>query len=408
MAEKQEPDHEPSSQEDSSSQESLHSAQATPSASGAEPWWDLPIANRNIAAYQAGRLLNQFCWNADQAWFGNASLLDIVDEIFNQFTAVSYEFVIGEENILEPEVRNARALWERNRTCEEACEEFCERLAPEPDPTVYDPFLSLEDHYWWLMKVWVEPVVDRLNGAFREQLDSGERWLFKLGVCVDEGVRPRDFHKFIHGPTPFTAPEAIAAEPDPEVEDAECGSFGCRREELRVPNYRPKPGELEADKDWHVRLSKTWKKAGLSGTLPSQLVNPSSRSTCDERLAIVAEIDKFVRKKLARKKLVASVAKKPWFHGEDEAPPNGFSGPLRAQKQQLAKALMGGKGDPRTFENACRLGKFWVKKLERGRYEAWCKLEDGYKKGRNKLKDLFDVVDGDDARPNQSDTPPKQ
>ena len=105
MAKKQEPDHKLASQEDFSGREPLHGKQTMPPASGAESWWNLPLPNRNIAAYQAGRLSNQFRWNADQAWFGSADLRDIVDEIFNQFTAVSYNFVIGEENIIEASVR---------------------------------------------------------------------------------------------------------------------------------------------------------------------------------------------------------------------------------------------------------------------------------------------------------------
>jgi hypothetical protein len=292
----------------------------TPSDAGAmhrdairESWWNLPILNSSVAAYQCGRLLNQFRWHAEQEWLlRDRTHFQHSMAILAELAAVPCEVAGCNAPEITARIRELENDWRDTRFCERAWEAIEHLAYPHLFPDSFREDFSIEREYSAKLYAWVKPIVDRLCRIFAEEFPQAISGCLELGRCIDEGVRPGDVCRFMYRPP--RRPEGSGAN-DEEVDSAPDGppaTAGMDDDEEEfslqaprdfrpdfLPEYSPRPGELSPERSWTGRLLILCKKVGI-GLARSDLASLDVADSGEPLQHLVAEIDQRIRQGLGQ------------------------------------------------------------------------------------------------------------
>lgn len=218
-----------------------------------EEWWDLPIRNRKVAVYHAGRLLNQLFWHCQQSLFF-ASLQDsrMVDEVLDRLLQVSCNLSAEPIGPLDQSLRILRDRWRDSLNSERVAD----HIASFGDELDRDADLESERHEYcaFMLRIGVHPLLHEVRDLLKNQLTKEEQWLLHLGDRVDQALRRMDAYKFMYRPRP--------AKPNRRLNNQ---NLKQRRESFReeLVNYRPLPGEPPLEDSWTLEIPELCQHAGV-------------------------------------------------------------------------------------------------------------------------------------------------
>jgi hypothetical protein len=208
---------------------------STPTASsrGAAPQTPEPIIRRTrasddppnalVAAYEAGRLLNQLDWHLQQAWLLPAitwkearqhatevsDILSALARIVRPALAATAGIQLSESILAQRDRwdRDFGSIWHIGKI-EGKSDYIRYELAQEVD---CDLPAFLEDN-WRVELYWVENFSTAISTSILAELDERGQRALELGLWVDRGVRPRAAYRYL---CRETKPPAAEAAPPP-------------------------------------------------------------------------------------------------------------------------------------------------------------------------------------------------
>jgi len=111
-------------------------------------------------------------------------------------------------------------------------------------------------------------------------------------------------------------------------------------------------------------------------------------------LKTVENCDSLVYSALSQVKKRTVRKKTTWWHSPDEpVPPEYQHGPLRGEKQHIAKCLQ--KKDPRTLPGRVKAGVVWIRRSDRHDFEAFFKSKERYEIALSEQQKLENERGGD-------------
>jgi hypothetical protein len=277
----------------------------------------IPIAYPLVAAYEAGRLLNQLDWHLQQAWLLHWLL---------QRGAHGHAAEVGDTlTQLTSTLRQAVPLTVRERVHESclACrDEWSSHFgSPGHFDEIDNQSRFLRDELSQdgeiapdavRAEVWgdalraVKPIAQKLYEAAEAVLDERSRLALGLGRCIDCGLRPRDVFRHMS-----REPAECCASPSPGVSPwslpAEAASTSSPFLLRGVA-----PGEIPPEQGWLEEVQARWAELGLVFKMPrpgGEAPNGAQAGTALELTDTtqVDELDRAARKGLAE-------LSEPWPH----------------------------------------------------------------------------------------------
>jgi len=178
-----------------------------------------------VAAYQAGRLLNQLNWHCQLAvLISKEDHRQAIDILVTKLKSVSQEIAQDAPSFVEKQIdRLVTRFWAKRSSYWAV--EYYENLRDElqrseqvPDD-YWPPGMTCEDACVSLADTFVEPIVAAIRKNLKRDFDSSERWAFGLGEFLDGGMRRADVYAFLNRRPPpkskSTRPVTITAKARP-------------------------------------------------------------------------------------------------------------------------------------------------------------------------------------------------
>lgn len=344
-------------QDNSDKQPSSEPEQLSSAAITDEPWQDLRAPNREVAAYQAGRLLNLLEWRLVFSLFsGSSKHKAAVGDVVGRLKGVSHYLSTGAEATIADEIEEAMAGF-GPKTEPEADNLLSglDGLRDEGDP--YAPsFIPVEDLYRDLFAGWIEPVINAIRQAFRKRLTSEESWLLRLGETIDQGLRRSDVCVFM--PRQYQECQADAEEDaqDHDGSDSKKQNTGVSPKDadgeekssvyaiMRMERGYFNIGEELPGDSWYHELPYLCEKAGIPGAISADSINLLTDPTARQIRAFIEKGDEKIRKNLSANLTDSTPPREcPSVRPTDRIPPEERTKPMSYRR---AAKLMG-KGDSR-------------------------------------------------------------
>lgn len=191
-------------------------------------------ASRRLAAYNAGRLLNQLNWQLQLCRFWPDEENE-TRAVFDQLAGIPYAFSTDSATAIKDRILLARERWSDAFDCEEfAVDYFRER------DEAYQRYsdVSIDDARAILISCWCDPLWKDVHEILLANLNDEEKTLVELGMTVDEGLRRDDVHKFMWQ--------------------------GQADQSRLLENHKPRPGDQLPDSSWRPRVAALASKLGLT------------------------------------------------------------------------------------------------------------------------------------------------
>jgi len=412
-----------------------------------------------VAAYQAGRLLNQLNWHCQLAvLISREEHRHAIDVVVAKLKSASQEIVQDAPSRAEKQIDRFLSRFWRDVSSEWAME-YREGLADElrcsEQEAQCSPDMTCESACVYLNDMFVDPIVEKWRRKLKRNLESSDRWAFALGEYVDRGVRRSDVYAFVNryppdaieqdesshddvqseshldneGDTPYyceTERETEGEQKPPQSNDAQkpafaVGSVGSEdrtREDKsdddqppfdgyvnrRFANYHPVPGSILPEPAWDQQVVELSRRVGIDKALSTVISPVHLGATCENIVEAVESVDSLLYSALCKIKKQSVRKKQTWWHApEDPVPPEYPFGSLRGQKKDLAKWIV--LGDPRTLDAKVKKGVYWGRAHERDEFEVFFKTKEQFEgalKQKNKSPREADVHSND---PTENATP---
>ncbi len=163
-----------------------------------------------IAAYQAGRLIAQFGFFAQQAWLGITNQSKAVAEVFGKLLAVTEAIpsASASDNFLKKSLRDRYDDWEDMLNSEWLAEGFFDVNRTLRDLWERSDFdvVQLKE-----CRSFVAPVIDlteKISEAIKSCLDDHARKVFDIGRSLQAALCPENIHRFLFETTAEQPPMA--------------------------------------------------------------------------------------------------------------------------------------------------------------------------------------------------------
>jgi len=285
-----------------------------------------PESKALVLAYRVGRLLNQFSFHAQHAWFFHPGHYKATEEVGRELARKARELV--------PVATRDQHQRELTRSVEALLgalisQDRCENLIEDEQRLgfIYDPadFIPLRAES--LAPVFT--ALDELRRMITSPLSDTARLAFRLGELVDEGVRPPKVYRYMteadaragHDPdaprqqavdapgdsAPDVSPEheaAASAETDPNASPEQDVDEAQEHAPLPEPDHTlrgapVRPGGVPLNIGWVDEIRQLLGELGATDTLPAQVLQAAEGSTVGNGEEIVEQLDLAVHTALA-------------------------------------------------------------------------------------------------------------
>jgi hypothetical protein len=340
-----------------------------------------------VAAYAAGRLLNQLEWHLQQAWLlpaidmGQAmhhnravsSILGDLAPTLQSALSAEAELRLRERLLTQRDVWHRLFHWPGHLTrIKDVADLILDEMAKEPEV----PFqLFLEE--WWRHEVdRVEAFASEVTQLiFAELKEPGLRAL-ELGRWVDRGVHPRGAFRCMCRPTNPSVEEPPLEQLDPFSLEGGCINTESIAEEIRPVLYPITAGMIRPDPDWMEQLRHCWREMGLAVPDLENFVEQQRAASASGILTgidrHIASLDKWVRDELAD------------ITPQEAVPPDERTRPMSLQEAARLMGLGGNKKGAERLRTYIDDGSIPCERLSRQRYifskvkfpkEVWDRLK---------------------------------
>ena len=149
--------------------------------------------NRRIAAYHAGRLLNQLSVQFHQLLFGFPVEESSIDSLLFRLESLSSALIDELPNPLS-DITNDVLIRYKSLLCGQVAKESIAALV---DRESYGDGLSFEEFRQQLFETWVDPLFAPLWSCIWESLTPAERCALELGTCLDASLCDSGRYRFL-------------------------------------------------------------------------------------------------------------------------------------------------------------------------------------------------------------------
>jgi hypothetical protein len=378
-----------------------------------EPWWERETPNRFVAAFQAGRLLNQLNWDGQLRLLVGDPHDQAIDAIVTRLQLTSHELGGEAPNDFEERLQFRLSRWRKSLSSVSLAEAVESRLEETEAANPMDPdYPTSEELCVDLANGWVKHFIDdvrnlkkSLFGSHTES-DRRERWAFSLGEYVDRGMRRHDVATFLNRAHWDDPPELEIRDCEPKHDDRDgidlggievgrhppCHDSGAKTGQpvdLRVfrdgyvqgrfVNYHPAPGSILPASSWADTVCDLARRVDIGKALSEVLSPVQFGATCEDVINAVDGTDREVYSALCQV-MKKTVRRKPWWwHSPEECvPPEYQGGALRGQKQELANWLR--FKDPRTVDSKVKEGVLWGRRHGHDDFEVSFRSRERYER----------------------------